>query len=171
MGKATLGSKFISSVQYHYVIIYKVFRLTSGIVASLIVSSILIGCLGYLKHATPSPALPRPSVEPTRLLALVTGIIAVDDGCITLTEDHFGDTYLLAFIPEYSIEIEVDQLRISEPLKADRIIKLDHSVVLGGGILGSDKKRINKEILKNVPEHCDGNIWLGYLTESINDNK
>lgn len=171
MGQKTLVSEFITKLRYHYFIFYKGSRPTPGIIVSLLVLTILIGCSGYLKPATPSPALPTPSVEPTRLLALVSGKITIDDGCITLIEDHFGATYLVAFIPEYSIEIEVDQLRISEPLKEDKIIKLDQNVVLGGGILGSDKKRINTEALKNVPEHCEGNIWLGYLSESTNNTK
>ena len=76
----------------------------------------------------------------------------------------------MAFAPEYSVVIEGDQLRISEPLKEDKIIKLDQMVVLWGGEVGSEKKRINAEALKNVPEHCEGNIWVAYLNESTNND-
>ena len=77
----------------------------------------------------------------------------------------------MAFIPEYSVAIEEDQLRISEPTKEDIIIKQDQAVSLGGGEIGSDKKKINTEALQNVPEHCEGNIWLGYLIESTINGK
>jgi len=171
MVQTTLVSRFITNLRYHYFVFCKGSRTTFGIIVSLLVLTILIGCSGYLNPATPSPVLPTPSVEPTRLLALVSGKITIDDGCITLIEDQFGTTFLLAFVPEYSVVIEEDQFRISEPAKEDIFIKQDQVVSLGGGIIGSEKKKINAEALKNVPEHCEGNIWLGYLIESTNNNK
>ena len=171
MGQTTLVSRFITNLRYHYFIFCKGSRPTSGIIVSLLVLTILIGCSGYLKPATPSPILPTPSVEPTRLLALVSGKITIDDGCIAIIEDQLGTAFLVAFVPEYSVAIEEDQLRISEPAKEDIIIKQDQVVALGGGIIDSDKKRINTEALKNVPEHCEGNIWLAYLSETTNNDK
>ena len=58
MGQTTLVSRFITNLRYHYFIFCKGSQPTSGIIVSLLILTILIGCSGYLKTATPFPALP-----------------------------------------------------------------------------------------------------------------
>ncbi len=162
--------RFFAGIRHHIYVCKDLLPIPS-IVVLILVLLFTTGCSDNSMPGTPSPALPTPSVEPTRLLALVSGKITIDDGCIRLITDRFGADYLVAFIPEYSVAIEEDQLRISEPAKEDIIIKQDQVVSLGGGEIGSDKKRINTEALKNVPEHCEGNIWLAYFGDTTNNDK
>ena len=170
MSRITFIPRFFAGIRYH-IYARKGLLPIPGIVVLILVLLFTTGCSDNSLPATSSPILPTPSVEPTRLLALISGKITIDDGCIRIIEDQFGTTYLLAFVPEYSVVIEKDQFRISEPAKEGIIIKQDQAVSLGGGILGSDKKKINTEALKNVPEHCEGNIWLAYLSETTNNDK
>ena len=170
MSRITFISRFFAGIRYHIYARKGVLPIP-GIVVLFLVLLFTSGCSDNSPPATPSPILPTPPVEPTRLLALVSGKITIDDGCIRIIEDQLRTTFLLAFVPEYSVVIEEDQFRISEPAKEDIIIKQDQAVSLAGGILGSDKTRINIEALKNVPEHCEGEIWLAYLSETTNNDK
>ena len=170
MSQITFISRFFAGIRYH-IYAHKGLLPIPGIFVLILVLLFITGCSDNPLPGTPSPILQTPSVEPTRLLALISGKITIDDGCIRIIEDQFGTPYLLAFVPEYSVVIEKDQFRISEPAKEGIIIKQDQVVALGGGILGTDKNRINSEALQNVPEHCEGNIWLGYLPETENNNK
>ena len=170
MNQITFISRFFAGIRHH-IYARKGLLPIPGIVVLILVLLFTTGCTDNSLPATSSPILPTPSVEPTRLLALVSGRITIDDGCIRIIEDQLRTTFLLAFVPEYSVVIEEDQFRISEPAKEDIIIKQDQAVSLAGGIIGSDKTRINIEALKNVPEHCEGEIWLAYFGVTTNNDK
>jgi len=74
--------------------------------------------VGPHKTSAPSPtATPQPQIVTTRLTALLTGELVLEDNCLRVAG------YLLAWPPEFTVDIREDTVEVADGLTGEQVLR------------------------------------------------
>lgn len=110
--------------------------------------------VGPHKTSAPSPtATPQPKIVTTRLTALLTGELVLEDNCLRVAG------YLLAWPPEFTVDIREDTVEVADGLTGEQVTwRLGETVRVGGGETPDD--RLTEAVRERLPANCRGPYWL-----------
>jgi hypothetical protein len=97
--------------------------------------------------------------EPTRLLSFVVGKLVKVDGCLRVHSKYSGTSYLLAWPPDFTVNIENDTVQIIKRDGEEVVLRIGGMVRVSGGEVKSTNY-LSEEVRQKLPPHCRGPYWV-----------
>ena len=110
-----------------------------------------------------------PTVEPTRLTALLFGKLVETEGCLRVNESDDGASYLLAWPPDFAVSVEDDTVRVIDARGTEIVLHVGDTVRISGGEVRSIEY-LDERVRRELPAHCPGPYWVvGAEVSSFDD--
>lgn len=156
------NSPAIAQVHLRHLAAYQAVRLMTMWLVLMVMSLAITACGSQLAAtATPEPVklMATSSPEPTRLTALVVGKLEMVDGCLRLYERTNDISYLLAWPPDFTVNMETDSIRILKGNGEQVVLHIGEMVRIGGGEVKS-AEYLSKQVQQKLPANCPGPYWV-----------
>jgi len=118
----------------------------------LIAMSLTVTACGSQPATTVTP-------EPTRLLSFVVGELVMVNGCLRVNEQDTDTSYLLAWPPDFTVNIENDTVQIIKRDGEEVVLHIGGMVRISGGEVKS-ANYLSEEVRQKLPAHCPGPYWV-----------
>jgi len=100
-----------------------------------------------------------PTPEPTRLTALLFGKLVEVEGCLRVNEVDNGASYLLAWPPDFAVDMEEDTVRVLDGSGKEIKLHIGEMVRISGGEVHSIEY-LDERVQQKLPANCSGPYWV-----------